>query len=250
MVDAFIRLVEQCVNLAAALVWPAAVLVVLYYLRAPVSRLLDALSSRIGDPRTDVSISKEGLEFRSRIESLEVDQEQTKSLTLQALGVSQEPGFKTSKVPGQQNQQIDAELLQLANEYLAIEHADWSQRVNLKDTAARKMADIVVTKNVARELLVQQQNQGLILALAAASHTLPEPGDLELLMPVADQVTRLHVKYRIVMAIGRLFERSVADKSITERVLNVLASFRQGADQSLLSRIAYTEVVVKRCTGT
>lgn len=244
--DAFIRFVEQCVNLAAALVWPVAVLVVLYYLREPVSRLLDALSSRIGDPGTDVSISKEGLEFRSRIESLEVDQEQTKSLTLQALGVSQEPGFRASKA---QSQQLDAELLRLANEYLMIEHKDWSQRVNLKDTAALKMADIVVTKDVARELLIQQQNEGLILALAAASHTLPEPGDLELLMRVVDQVTRLHVKYRIVMAIGRLFDRGVADTSMAEPVFKMLTAFRQGADQSLLSRIAYTESIIKRCLG-
>jgi hypothetical protein len=247
MMDAFIRFVEQCVNLATALVWPAAVLVVLYYLRAPVSRLLDALSSRIGDPRTDVSISKEGLEFRSRIESLEVDQEQTKSLTLQALGVLD--GANVPQ-PEEQSQHIDAELLQLASEYLEIHNADWSQRVNLKDTAARKMADIVITKNVARELLVQQQNEGLILALAAASHMLPKPGDLELLMRIADQVTRLHVKYRIVMAIGRLFERGIADKSMAEPVFNLLASFRQGADQSLLNRIDYTESTVKRCMGT
>nr|WP_067286878.1 hypothetical protein [Marinobacterium profundum] len=244
--DAFIRLVEQCVDLAAALVWPAAVLVVLYYLREPVSRLLDAVSSRIGDPAADVSISKEGLEFRSRIESLEVDQEQTKSLTLQALGVSQEPGFRTSMA---QSQQIDTELLRLANEYLMIEHKDWSQRVNLKDTAALKMADIVVTQSVPRELLIQQQNEGLILALAAASHTLPESGDLELLMQVADQVTRLHVKYRIVMAVGRLFERGVADRSMAESVLKLLTAYRQGADQSLLRRIAYSESTIKNGMG-
>lgn len=240
--DSFIRLIEQFVNLIAAAFWPATVLFALYHLKRPIENILESFAERIRDPRSDVAVGKEGLEIKSRLQSLEIDQEQTKSLTLQALGVPE----TTSEAEPKNATEIDPELQAAADEYMAIEHPSWSTRVRLKDSAARKLADIVITKNISRELLARQHHEGLILALAAASHALPRSGDLEHLLHVADEANRLHVKYRIVMALGRLFERGFAGQDSVENVCALLSSYKHDADKSLAERIAYTESVVKK----
>ncbi len=239
--EIFVALIDQLVKLASALAWPATLLIVLYYLRDPAGKMLEAIAERIKDPASDVEIGKEGFAIKSRLEALEIDQEQTKSLTLQALGVGDESSSDVSA----SDIEVDPELVQLANDYLQIEDPSWSQRVRLKDAAARKMADVVITKNVSRALLARQHNEGLILALAAASHTLPKSGDLEHLLHVADEVERLHIKYRIVMAIGRLFERGLADADQADEACAVLAAYKHGADKSLRGRIKYTETAIQ-----
>jgi dGTP triphosphohydrolase len=243
--DAFIRILEQLVTLIAAFAWPATVILAVVYLKKPIESLLEALASRIKDPRSNVTIGKEGLEIKSRLESLEIDQEQTKSLTLQALGVSDNLSYEVRP----SSEALDPELIALANEYMAIQHSDWAQRVRLKDAAARKMADLVITKNISRETLARQHHEGLILALAAASHTVPREGDVEHLLHVADEVSRLHVKYRIVLALGRLFERGIAKKDQVEPVCEVLRAYKHGADRSLSNRISYSENVIRSFGG-
>lgn len=243
--DSFIRFIEQIVNLISAFAWPATVLVALYYLRRPIEGLLESFASRIRDPRSEVAIGKEGLEIKSRLESLEIDQEQTKSLTLQALGVSEQ----SSNDSEPSTQELDPALVALADEYMKIEHPNWSQRVRMKDATARKLADMVITKNISRALLAHQHHEGLILALAAASHTLPREGDLAHLLHVADEASRLHVKYRIVMAFGRLFERGIADKSQIDTVCEALRSYKHGADKPLRDRIQYTEAAIRAFSG-
>lgn len=239
--EIFLELVGQLVKLASALAWPATLLIVLYYLRDPAGTLLEAISERIKDPASDVAIGKEGLAIKSRLEALEIDQEQTKSLTLQALGVGDEAESDIRA----SDTEVDPELMRLANEYLQIEDPGWSKRVRLKDAAARKMADLVITKNISRSLLARQHHEGLILALAAASHALPQPDDFEHLLHVADEVERLHIKYRIVMAIGRLFERGLADVTKGEDACAVLDAYKHGADKSLRGRIKYTETAIQ-----
>ncbi|UTW11667.1 hypothetical protein [Marinobacterium rhizophilum] len=239
--QSFISFIEQLVELGAALAWPATVLAVLYYLRDPAGDLLQALADRIKDPRSEVSIGREGLAIKSRLEALEIDQEQTKSLTLQALGVSE----RGMQEPGTQSIELDADLLRLADDYLAIDDPSWSKRVRLKDAAAMQMADLVITRNIPRQLMAQQQHEGIILALAAASHALPTADDTELLVQVAGEAQRLHVRYRILMAIGRLIERGLVDSDQADAIGHVLQSYKRGADVSLRNRLAYTENLIK-----
>ena len=235
-------------------IWPVTLLAILWSAKPRLERILGALEARIRDPNSDVAISKEGLEIKSKLQEIEIDQEQTKSLALKALGVPdplvaaelaelvevQDDDPSAVPVAG------DPGILAAAETYMHIEDPKRADRVRKKDAAARKLAEIVLTRGVSREWLATQDHEGLILALASASHTLPLESDLGLLISVAEKPTRLHVKYRIMMAMGRLYERGLASPSYFDQSLAVARRFKEGADKSLLDRIANTENLIRQ----
>lgn len=245
--DHAVSLLEQLVTFAGHLAWPATVVLLVYLAREPIHGVIESLAARIRDPRSQLAISKEGIEIRTmidaKLESIEIDQEQTKSLALQALRLTD-----TGKAPETSDEEdFPQELVQLADEYLKISHPDWVERVREKDGAARRMAELVITKGVSRDLLAGQQHEGLVLALATTIHTLPQPADIGRLLRVADEVNRLHVKYRIVLAVGRLFERQMTTPDDVPRIRDVLKLYKRDADAPLKRRIKYTEKTIKDC---
>ena len=58
---------EQIVALIGHLAWPAVALVVLYLIRGELRQVVVKLAERTGDPRSDLSIGKTGLEIRQRL---------------------------------------------------------------------------------------------------------------------------------------------------------------------------------------
>lgn len=236
------------VTLIGNLTWPAILLYLIFLLSDEIRDFFRAIVKKAEDPKNDMSLGKDGLEFRRQIEKtqatleeLKVDQAQTQSLALQAVASKQR-----LKVRAQQAEQgIPPELLKLAEDYMHIDADNWRERVRLKDAAAREMANFVIVNDVNRDLLGAQHQEGLILALAAASHALPRKDDFTALMRVSHEVTRLHVKYRVVLALGRLFEQGMVDDSQKNEVLQMLDQYKHGADASLLGRIKQTERMIK-----
>lgn len=119
-------------------------------------------------------------------------------------------------------QAVDRNLVTVADEYLAVRVPDWNERLRVKDTLAQNMADIVLSKNLSKDLLANQRHEGLILALASAVQLRPEPGDVGRLLRVADTVTRLHVRYRILQALESSFQAGAGTPAEAHLVLPLL----------------------------
>ena len=60
-------------------------------------------------------------------------------------------------------------LLELANAYLAVNDADWGERVRKKDAIATEMGTFALTNQVPKEALSLSDNEGVLLALAEAT---------------------------------------------------------------------------------
>lgn len=243
-----LHILEEFVKLAGHLAWPVALLVVIVILRFELKAVFKALTSRVADPETQIKLSTEGLEIRSRvdaalgrIESLETDQNQSKELIRGVLL----PANNGQKNASSSNVTVDPELMKLADEYLEIKAKDWRERVRLKDEAASKMANLVLTRHISKDLLASQDHEGLLMALAAAIHSFPDKDDFARLSSIAGKVDRLHVKYRIVMGIGRIFERNLATADNKNDALRILQLFTEGADAPLRQRITQTKAIIE-----
>ena len=184
----------------------------------------------------------------AKVTSLETDIEQLKSrafLQDQHKSPATIGAGATDTATEGEKQSIPQELTDMAATYLAISDPDWRKRVQLKDEVAREMASYVIDHHVSKDALASQHNEGLALALASAVHAFPEAGDVERLLRIADEVTRLHVKYRIVLAFGRLFERRIATADDRNRVENVLSLYLKTADAPLRAQIEETRAVIE-----
>ncbi len=62
-----IPVLEQTVALTGHLAWPVVALIVLYVIRSELRQIVLKLAKRIGDPRSDLSIGRTGLEIRQRV---------------------------------------------------------------------------------------------------------------------------------------------------------------------------------------
>jgi hypothetical protein len=96
------------------------------------------------------------------------------------------------------------------NEYLQIDAEKWADRVRLKNESARKMAHLVITKKLSKDVLASQDHEGLIMALVSTIHASADEKDLGRISVVANRVKRLHIKYMIATALGRIFEQRLA----------------------------------------
>jgi hypothetical protein len=251
MSDTIGKMIEELVKLAGHMAWPLLALVVVYLFRTQLCTFIERISERVGDPSSEISLGGGKLEIKSRtdaafgiIDSLRADVE---SLKEKALGKAAVDTVLTSKAlehPSAQNP-IDDTLNRLADGYLGITASDWNERVRIKNSAANSMGDYVITNRVSRDLLAKQNNEGLILALANAVHSFPEKGDLDRLFFVKDKVTRPHVKYWILMAVGRIFELGMATTEDAEQALEMLRLFAMEADSSLKKRINQTRSIIQ-----
>ena len=100
------------------------------------------------------------------------------------------------------------------------------------------MGAYVIQRAVSRDKLVEQTNEGLLVALATAVHVAPEGTDTERLIKAAYRVSRLHVQYRFVLAFISLLERGYVTEAQKARIRNVLNVFESRADESLRKAIA------------
>jgi len=146
--------------------------------------------------------------------------------------------------PASSSPVIPSTLQQAADCYLEITSPSLSERVRLKDAAAVQLTKLVQEYRVSKDLLAQQTHEGLLLALAGTIHLNPEIGDLDRLITIAPRLDRLHVKYKVVMAIGRLFERNLVAAADVGRAMALLDSLARGGDAALLQRIERTRAII------
>lgn len=237
------KVIEEFVKLAGHLAWPVFIFITLFFLRSEIKSAISAFAKRMADPSSDVSIGKEGLSIKShvdaalgRIESLEINQNQSKDLILGVL--------EKESILAEHSEVVDPELVKLADEYLQIDATEWTDRIRLKNESARKMANLVLTRNISKDLLASQAHEGLAMALVSAIHTSPDEKDFDRISVIVHRVSRLHVKYIIAMAIGRIFEQRLAANADIDRAQEILDLYTIGADQSLLNRIAQTKAII------
>jgi hypothetical protein len=238
---------EHIVNIIGHIAWPATVLVIGYFAQDEIRKIFGAIAKRIEEKNTDVSIGKEGLPIttameatEAKLEAQEVDIEQVRSLILDSIQ-SSKVGVNVETCG-----EIDSNLRKLADDYMNIKISDWSERVRAKDEAARKLGNYVITNKISKDILSSEHHEGIILALASSIHAMPEKGDTERLLRVSDEVNRLHVKYRIVLAFGRLIERGIAGISDIPRIRHVLRMYESDSDSALKKRINATYAILNR----
>jgi hypothetical protein len=234
------KILEQIVLAIGHLAWPLVAIIILILLKEQLRHVFHSLGTRVADPSTDISfadwltIKKNVAANSGKLESL--------ALSQQVVGTA-EPGAlaaaSTDPTP-----QDDATLRQLADEYLNVKDPDYAARVRKKNQLATQMGNFIIQHKISRPWVVEQDNEGLTVGLASAINALPLEGDLYLLLAASERVRKLHVMYRIVVAIGRLFEAGGATAADAARAEVVLSAFMQTADDSLKRRIAQTQSII------
>ena len=106
------------------------------------------------------------------------------------------------------------------------------------------MGSLSELENVSKDALADSGHEGLIVAMAGAIHAVPEQSDLERLLRASQYVIRLHVKYRIVLALTEMIEKGLVASSNIDRVQKVLDGFMQDADKPLTIRIERTRAFI------
>jgi hypothetical protein len=227
--------------------WPITILVVLFSLRAElrgfVSKLTDIISNAVS-----ISVGAKGVEIKlrekisaanARVTALQAVQEQMAPSAARAKSRSKK-GATQKESDG-----LPAELQQLVAEYVGLDIPDHSERVSRKNALAREMGDIVLANDVPREQLVQSGDESLFLAFAAAVTADPEAADVSRLIGISGNVKRLHVRYRLVVALTVLISRGLVKKADQPEVEAALNRFRSGADLPLNTAIQDAENLLK-----
>ena len=207
---------KQWVELIDHLAWPITSLAILYILRSPLLAILSSIKTRISDPRTNVVIGAEGVKLESQlnavaslVELLQINQDQLKALVFPVARRVADNGLASMERAEPRSRDIPPELLKLADEYLQIFIPDWRSRVNTKNQYMQAMTNLVISKNISKDALLDSGHEGLIAAMVGAIHTFPEPGDLERLLKASETVRLRHVQYRIVLAFTALIEKGL-----------------------------------------
>jgi UDP-2,3-diacylglucosamine pyrophosphatase LpxH len=234
------KIFEQIVLLFGHLAWPMVAIVALIFLKGPLRQVFRSLGTRVADPSTNVSfadwltLTNNVAANSGKLESLE--------LGLQVVGATVPAA---APVATERSQPDETKLRELADEYLNVNISDYSARVRRKNQLATEMGNFIIQHQISRQRLAVQNHEGLTVGLASAINALPLEGDLDLLLKASKHVKKLHVMYRIVVAIGRLFEAgggaSAADGAGAKEVLN---AFMQRADDSLKRRITQTQSII------
>lgn len=260
------------VALVGHLAWPTLVLVLVILARAQVRDVIGALASRIRDPNSQVDISRDGLRLRTRmqalegkLESLDEDQLQLKTVYAPAAakaatappgpvyrggtrGTEELPEGAGSGTRGggtAGHAAIDRDLQDLASRYRDLRTGGLAER----DALAREMVNLVVQRRVSRDLLARSQDEGLLVALAAVAHAFPEADDVGRLLRIAPAADHPHLRYRIVLAFGRLVERGLVPAAELAAVHEILDRYARDADEPLRRRILQARGLIAEATA-
>lgn len=240
--------IQHIVTLAGHLAWPVTTIIILTIVRKELLAIFNALSSRILDPKTNVVLSKDGLGLGSllsatfgKIESLESNQKQTTDLIISSQ-------VRKSAVVAESDHEssvINSDLMALSDEYMNISVSDWTERVRLKDEYTSKLGNLVITRSISKDWLASQDREGLLMALTSAIHLLPDEQDFSRLVQISGKIRRLHIKYRIAMAIARVFELNLIKRNEIENAKDILDQYEVEADAPLKKRIEQTRAIIE-----
>ncbi len=230
-------------ELARALAWPLTVLIAIYVLREELRGFMNKLTEQISKAAT-ISIGTKGLDIKlaavnTRVTAIQATQEQAKSSAVRG-----RKGLRRDREEANGGE-IPARLSDLASEYLNLDIPDHRERVRRKNEMTHEMGDLVLEANVSRKLLVSSGDEGLIVAFAAAVVAQPELDDLALLLGTRGVAKRLHVRYRLVLALAVLINKGFVADTDREPVDTTLTVFDRGADAPLSKLIADTKSLLQ-----
>lgn len=236
---------SEVISLIGDVAWPITVLLILIILRHEFKAILQAVQKRISDPHTDVKLTTQGLELSNKVEALEgtVETQQLKAdvLARAVTAVRTEP---------QQAERIPESLFTLRAKYVAADdEPDDMRRIQIKNDLARSMGAEVLRTNIDRHALVDQGDEVMTLALAAAMTALPQPGDDVLILTAGKRIERLHVRYRVAAAVSELAQSLNLQLNLVPGMENLISSYRKSADDRLIRRIDWTLKVLRDYGG-
>jgi len=240
---------EGIVTTVGHVPWPATAIGIAVIARKELLSIFAALAKRIEDKGSNVSITKEGLEIKATVEaqearlvSMQAEQDQVKSLALRHFKTTRSPEAATLTPVETGN--IDAHLREMADGYMAISLPDYSERTRAKNKAAEEMAFYVVSNKISKDQLAQEKHEGLLIALAESIILSAEVGDAEQLLKAARGAKRLHVRYRVLIAVTKLLERNLLPLPGLGAVRELLRDYEVGADSSLKRLISNVTALV------
>lgn len=242
------EIIREITELLKAVAWPFVAVLALWILRGEIRSFVAKLTATLGNA-AQISIGAKGLDIKyekkfevinSRISSLGAVQSQVTE-TVYTTGRRQRAAEKQD-VP---SIRIPKELGELATEYINMNEADRWKRVLRKNELARRMGDLVIHEDVSRALLASAGDEALYVALAAAAAADPQSEDLERLLGLAGTAKKLHVRYKIVVSLGSLINKGLAQQEWEPRVREALDRMSVKADDPLLRIIKETESLLE-----
>lgn len=229
---------EGFVTTVGHVAWPATAIGIAAIARKEIKNLFAALAKRIEDKNSAVSITKEGVEIKAVVEaqearliSMQAEQDQVKSLALRHFKPTQLASAITLKQP--ELRDVDAHLREMADAYMNINIPDYSERTRAKNAAAEEMAFYIVSNKINKDQLASERHEGLLIALAESIILSADGGDAGRLLKAAIGTKRLHVRYRVLIAITKLLERNLLPLAELGQVRELLREYESGADSPL-----------------
>lgn len=132
----------------------------------------------------------------------------------------------------------------MAVAYMKISVPDWAERTRLKDAAANKMADFALGQDIPKSSIFQKyqedKNEGMALALATLINIKPETGDIKSLLKTGQDISRLHIRYRFLLAIVTLYKNGFIDEKDKNETIALVNMYKKNADRLLLKMIDST----------
>lgn len=128
----------------------------------------------------------------------------------------------------------------LAEEYLKVDDPDPARCLARQDSLAKALYVQAMQAGVSRDELAAQGNEAFILTLASLAHAQPTMDDLPRLLQAGPHVERLHVQYRIVMAVAEILQRRLANPGFVAPTRALLQRYSARSDLTLRSAIDAT----------
>jgi hypothetical protein len=229
---------EGIVTTIGHVTWPATAMGIAVIARKELLNVFAALAKRIGDKNSSLSITKEGLEIKAAVEaqearmvSMQAEHDQVKSLALRHF----KPTCPQEAIALEhvETRDVYTQLREMADGYMNINLPDYSERTRAKNAAAEEMAFFIVSNKINKDQLANEEHEGLLIALAESIILSADTGDAERLLKAAHGAKRLHVRYRVLIAVTKLLERNLLPLPTLGTVKELLRDYEVGADNSL-----------------
>jgi hypothetical protein len=130
-------------------------------------------------------------------------------------------------------------LIELADSFInKTSVPEYSERIKLKSALKRRMGEIIVKNNFQREeLLLNNKSEGMLLGISYSVQLQPNKEGLSVLNNISRLATQKYTRYSILVSYDTLVNNGLIEKAEVPQIREIIMSFRQDADQSLLKKI-------------
>ncbi|WP_369720165.1 hypothetical protein AB8Z38_23555 [Bradyrhizobium sp. LLZ17] len=235
---------HEFVELVKALAWPVTLLIGVCTLRSELRLFMTRISEAISQA-AQITVGRRGVDIKLAQRITAVN---TRVTAVQAMQIQTRTAHRL-KHSDQTATKVPDELLVLASQYCGLQIADYRTRLHRKNALALEMGEIVVRSRLDRALLSSHKDEALALALTAATIAEPRAADFDLVLDASTWCKRLHVRYRIVLAISVLINEGLTPPSSGGEIQQALTTMSEGADQPLINIITDTKALMDSDCG-